>query len=327
MRVAIVYTPAAPNSPAEDLDGIVQMEEISAALAGLGHESVPVAFGLDLDRVKRELEQACIDRVFNLVESVADQDRLLVLAPILFSSMKIAYTGCGPDAITTTTNKTIAKHFLSAHGIPTPAWLEIGSCSAKPPDRNALLIVKPVWDHGSAGITEDSLCNQETLPAKLQVIAKTAARPQADYFAEQYIHGREFNLSVLSTPQGICVLPAAEIRFDAYTPEKPRLVGYQAKWDPSSFEYQNTPRCFDFQDQDRPLLGELKRLALDCFRLFGLSGYARVDFRVDEGNQPWILEINANPCLSKDAGFMAAAERDGWSYPEIIDCILHACKV
>jgi len=70
------------------------------------------------------------------------------------------------------------------------------------------------------------------------------------------------------------------------------------------------------------LLGALKAFAIQCWQIFNLKGYARVDFRVDYGNHPYVLEINANPCLSPDAGFMAAAERAGLSMKDVVQRII-----
>ena len=130
--------------------------------------------------------------------------------------------------------------------------------------------------------------------------------------------GREFNLSVLASESGPQVLPPAEIDFAAYPADKPRIVGYQAKWDEASFEYHHTPRRFDFPPSDSGLVAELGRLAIGCWHQFGLRGYARVDFRVDRQGRPWILEVNSNPCLSLDAGFAAAVERAEMTYDEAI---------
>lgn len=114
------------------------------------------------------------------------------------------------------------------------------------------------------------------------------------------------------------VLPPAEIIFPDYTQEMVRIVDYQAKWEECSFGYNNTVRTFDFGPEDAELLTTLQELALRCWRVFGLKGYARVDFRVDSNGQPFILEINANPCLSPDAGFYAAVQCHGLEFTEAI---------
>ena len=91
-----------------------------------------------------------------------------------------------------------------------------------------------------------------------------------------------------------------------------------------SFEYQHTRRRFDLPAADRPLLERLEDLAMRCWHLFGLRGYARVDFRVDAAGDPWVLEVNANPCLAPDAGFAAAAQRAAVPYERAIERILCA---
>jgi D-alanine-D-alanine ligase len=116
------------------------------------------------------------------------------------------------------------------------------------------------------------------------------------------------------------VLPIAEIVFEGL--DEPQIVGYDAKWTPSSQAYIGTPRRFGVEREDKPLAAELSKLALACWTLFGLSGYARVDFRVDAQGHAFILEVNVNPCLSPDAGFAAAAAEAGLSYPDLIGRIV-----
>jgi len=128
---------------------------------------------------------------------------------------------------------------------------------------------------------------------------------------------------VLSGPAEPEVLSPAEIDFSAFPAGKAHMVGYRAKWVEDSFEFANTPRRFEFPASDATLLAQLERLARDTFRAMGLSGYARVDFRVDaEG--PWILEVNTNPCISPDAGFAAALEHSGIRYRDAIARIVEA---
>jgi D-alanine-D-alanine ligase len=186
--------------------------------------------------------------------------------------------------------------------------------------------VKPVCEDASIGIGDDAVVEvavPERLPA---LVAERAARLGAEAFAERYVEGREFNLSLLAKDDGLEVLPPAEIVFDGFPPGKPRIVGYAAKWNETSFEYSHTPRRFDFEASDRVLLAELEELSRRAFFLFGLSGYARVDFRVDPDGRPWILELNANPCLSEDAGFAAAAGRANLARRAVLARIVAAAR-
>lgn len=122
------------------------------------------------------------------------------------------------------------------------------------------------------------------------------------------------------------VLPVAEIRFVDYPPDKPRLVGYAAKWQVDSFEYLHTPRSFEANRTEPELMARLREVAIRCWRCLGLSGYARVDFRVDTAGRVWVLEVNTNPCLSADAGFAAALDAAGHGYDWGIARILAAAE-
>ncbi len=160
------------------------------------------------------------------------------------------------------------------------------------------------------------------LPEVQRQLQERTKRTGRAAFAEKFIEGREINLALLAAPGGVEMLPAAEVDFSAFPAEKPRIVGYRAKWQADSFEYNNTPHRFDFPPADRPLLESLEILARRCWDLFMLRGWARVDFRVDQSGRPWILEVNANPCLSPDAGFAAALERAGITFDQAIQRII-----
>jgi D-alanine-D-alanine ligase len=321
VNLVVLYTPAPPDAPPQDLDGLVQAEAVAAAAGRLGHAVTRLAFDLDLASVRRALLAARPDVVFNLVEAVSGQDRLLHLAPALLEAMGLPFCGSGLVAMLSTTNKLLAKQRLRAEGLPTPDWWEAygGGGELRPGDR---VIVKSAWDHGSAGLDEDSLLEVTEPEAVRARLRGLCAQPGQVWFAERFVDGREFNLSVLGGPAGPGVLPAAEIRFPGYGPDKARVVGYRAKWDTDSFEYQHTVRAFDFPPEDEALLERLGELSLAAWRLFGVRGWARVDFRIDPQGRPWILELNANPCISPDAGFAAAAERAGLGYDQAIQRIL-----
>jgi D-alanine-D-alanine ligase len=110
--------------------------------------------------------------------------------------------------------------------------------------------------------------------------------------------------------------------FLGYPAGKRRIVDYAAKWDAGSFEFRNTVRRFEFDAADHALLARLVDIAMACWRLFGLRGYARVDCRVDAAGLPWVLEVNVNPCLSPDAGFIAAAMQRGLDLVAVIQRIV-----
>ncbi len=214
---------------------------------------------------------------------------------------------------------------FTEHQIPTPSWFLDqatgwqGLVGSSLPET---AIVKATAEHASLGITDQSVMQGATTEQLADRIRHQEKHFRTKHFAEQFIDGREFNLSVLASPTGPVVLPPAEIEFVEFPADKPKIVGHDAKWDDLSMESINTPRRFDFPPSDRPLLDELSALARRCWSAFQLRGYARVDFRVDADGQPWVLEINANPCLSPDAGFAAAVAQAGLSFATAIEQIL-----
>jgi len=145
------------------------------------------------------------------------------------------------------------------------------------------------------------------------------------FFAERFIEGREFNISVWALDGVPTVLPPAEMVFLDYPEGKPEIAGYEAKWEEQSFAYTHTKRTFDFLPSEELLLSRLKDLSMQCWTLFGAKGYARIDFRVDSQGNPFVLEVNMNPCIASDSGFTAACERAGFSYNAMIEQIILGC--
>jgi D-alanine-D-alanine ligase len=321
MKIAIVYGRVDASAPADEKDVLVQVDAVRAALQKLGHQTMDVPVGLDLGVTAAVLKAAGPAMAFNLAETIEGKGSLIHLVPSLLGALGIPYTGAPCEAIILTSHKLLGKKCLAAAGISTPPWTTSfgarnGGLTFPPP-----WIVKSIWEHASIGLEDSSVAgSREELDAELD---RRAAREGIEnLFVEGFIEGREFNLAMVSGEAGPQNLPPAEIDFVDYPDGKPRVVGYRAKWDEGSFEYCRTPRRFDFSRQDAPLMQEMLHLSRECWRVFDLRGYARVDFRVDASGRPWILEVNTNPCLSPDAGFMAAAQRAGMSLEDVVDRIV-----
>jgi D-alanine-D-alanine ligase len=326
MKVAIVHNAIAENEtdPAT-LDVLEQAEFIAASLKKNGHRVKRFGFTRDVRLVMRALRSWRAERIFNLVESLEGYAALHPCAAGLWELMGIPHTGSPSWALQHGTDKHIAKVILSSAGLPTPAWAvcgrEDGDWSAVP----GPWIVKPGLEDASVGIDEESVVH-DAAAARARVAYLREAFPGQPILVEQYIDGREFNISVMATPEGPRVLSPAEMRFVDYPPGKARVLGYRAKWTAGAFEFEHTERTFDFGPGDAPLLETMKDIARRCWRLFDLHGYARVDLRADKDSRPYVIEINPNPCLSPDAGFAAAVARAGIP-PEVMarnileDCV------
>ena len=324
MRVVILHNAVAPDAPAAERDVLVQAEFVGRALGQLGHTNETLACTLDLESARRRLLELHPDVVFNLVESLGGSDGLMFLAPALLDTLGLPYTGVPAAAMCIANHKLLTKQRLRETGLPTPDWrANEGVKTVFQPQNSSdpfsqTWIIKTIAEHASFGLDEHSVGRFADEPALHRRLAEAAQQLGRPCFAEQFIEGREFNLSVLAGDFGPEVLPPAEIDFSAFPAGKPRVVGHRAKWEENTFEFQATPRRFAFDPADAPLLAQLRQIAADCWRRFGLRGYARVDFRVDTAGRPWVLEINPNPCLSPDAGFLAAAEQAGLDGQQVV---------
>jgi D-alanine-D-alanine ligase len=344
MRVAFLYNDFTedPAHTAEDPGG-PEESPIVLALRRLGHTVTPIACTLDLAAVRRRLQALGPHVVFNRVESLGGSDALMPAVPMLLDAMGLPYTGCPAEPQLATASKLVTKQRLAAASLPTPAWItaDYGFCRVaggerprapssltaggslsldhQPPDK-CRYILKSVLEHASFQMDDDAVIGLANVQAIQSVIRDRQAKSGRPYFAEEYIDGREFNLALLGDEP--LVLPPAEIDFSEFPSGKPRIVGHRAKCDAGSFEYHNTPRRFEFPSEDAALIERLQNLARECWRLFRLQGYARIDFRCDEAGEPWILEINTNPCLAPQAGFAAALAEAGISFDEGIQRLL-----
>jgi D-alanine-D-alanine ligase len=327
MRIAVVHNATAPEDRPDELDVLVQAEAVSKSLIELGHDVAQMPCTLDLSSIKDRLIAFEPQLVFNLVESLDGQGRLIHLFPGLLDAMGICYTGSRTEAVFVTSHKALAKERMALAGLSTPEWIGPYPCNFPCVYKNLTSpkkqrwLVKSTWEHGSLGLDDDESVETNDPETLRQILEERAVKLGGSCFAEVFVEGREFNLSMLEGTAGIQVLPPAEIIFENYGTEKLSIVGYRAKWDTSSFEYHHTPRRFYFPASDEPLLQQLKNQALRCWEVFGLKGYARIDFRVDSNGCPWILEVNANPCLSPDAGFAAAIDRSGMTFVRAIESI------
>jgi D-alanine-D-alanine ligase len=321
--VAIVHGRVAASAASDEKDVLVQSDAVRAALESLGYSTIDVPITLDLEAAAAVLSANRPLVAFNLAETIEGRGSMIHLAPMLLDSLGIPYTGATCDAILLTSQKLLAKKILQAAGIDTPPWAAAADVAGAAPTFPPPWIVKSVWEHASVGLEDGSVAATQAALAR-EIERRTRSERIEHLFVEAFIEGREFNLALLGgtaggEPQS---LPPAEIQFLGYPEGKPRMVGYRAKWNEGSFEFDNTPRRFDFPREDEGLVRTLVSISRECWAAFELRGYARVDFRVDGAGRPWVLEINTNPCISPDAGFMAAAGRAGLSIEDVVRRIL-----
>lgn len=310
------------SSPSKDeVDNLDETKAIKKALEELKFKVSVVPFSFNLKETMEKIKRARPEFVFNLVESIEGKDSLAYFAPAILDSMGIPYTGCQTEAMYKTASKVTTKKILYSAGILTPQWASLKELSNKKSIfGKKYIIIKHLWEHASEDIDDSSVFQASDI-AKLNESLRKRKNIES-YFAEEFIDGREFNVSILEQKSKVKVLPPAEMTFLNYPKGKFKIIDYKAKWEEDSFEYKNTVRSFNFEKKDKALLKSLKEISEKTWNHFELNGYARVDFRVNKKGQPYVLEINSNPCISPDSGFVAACKKEGMNYKEMISKII-----
>jgi D-alanine-D-alanine ligase len=256
------------------------------------------------------------DLIYNFCEMVELESQEEVFAAGLFELVKVPYTGAPPMTLGLCLDKAKTKIILSHYGIPTAKFdlfnESIDGC--KKINLRFPVIVKPVHEDASAGINEKSVVyDRKELEERVEYIIKMFKQPA---LVEEFIDGREVNVAILGNNPPV-VLPISEIDFSHLPSHLPKIVSYEAKWIPNTDYYEKTiPIC------PAPLEPELERkikdIALSCYKIMGCRDYARVDMRIDKEGNPYVLEVNPNPDLSRNAGFMRSASVYGLTPEETI---------
>jgi D-alanine-D-alanine ligase len=313
-RCCIIFNQPSIGALADELDVLDQVEHIEKHLLDMGIQVFRKGI---TDRFMDEIPVLAAEKydfIFNLVESINNKGELNYFVPALLNLYSIPYSGNPLEAIFLTSNKTLASKAMKSAGILNPSSYMISEWNTLKPGHK--YIVKPIWEDGSLGITEDSV-----FECKPGFEKQLEGLDDAHWFIEDFIDGREFNISVLAGTDGPEVMPFAEIVFVDYNESKPRIIDFKAKWEMGSFEYENTVR--KFPALTNTLESKLRETALACWNLFGLKGYARVDVRTDSNENVYVIEINANPCISPDGGFVAATKKGGYSFSDVVSRIIN----
>lgn len=345
MRVAIIYNEPKVTEPAEhwlfaarepgnpatmefrdssEFGVVESMLEIQVALQNQGHEVVLFNVDGDIWRLIEFLRIDPPDAIFNLCESVESESTHEAYVAGIFELLHIPYTGAPPAGLTVALNKHRAKEILVANDLPTPKHVVISAMVelSRAERLSYPMIVKPAREDASIGIENNSVVYTiDELRTRVNFILTSFEEPA---LVEEFIDGRELNVAVLGNNPPV-VMPISEIDFSAMPPGMHRIVTYEAKWVEESVACKSTvPKCP--APLDAATEGLVRDLALRAVVAMECRDYTRVDMRLTASNQPYILEVNPNPDLSRDAGFIRSAKAHGLTFDETI-CAILDCAV
>src|SRR5947208_1194020 len=295
--------------------------DVISTLRALGHEVRPLGVHDDLGDIRRAADEWKPHIAFNLLEGFDDITIFDQNVVSHLELLKLPYTGCNPRGLLLARDKSLSKKLLAYHRIPVPESevARIGKPFRRPKRLTFPLIVKSLTQEASIGISQASVVDSdEKLKERVTFIHESIGTAA---IVEQYIEGRELYVGILGN-QSLQALPVWELFFTNMPPEAKRIATDRVKW---SVKYQrkyniDSGPAAELSDAKAP---ELQHLCKRAFRALELSGYARVDLRLDEAGNPWVLEANPNPQIAKGEDFTDSAEKAGIGYEAVLQRILN----
>lgn len=295
--------------------------DVVTGLRELGHEVEPLGLIDDLTPLRRAIRNFTPHIVFNLLEEFHGEPMLDQNVVGYLELVRVPYTGCNSRGLVLARDKALSKKILHYHRIRVPRFAVVPAgrrLKRKPAQLQYPLIVKSQVEEASIGIAEASVVNSDDKLAER--IEFMHANVGTNVILEQYIDGRELYVGVLGNTR-LQALPVWELEMGRLRPDAPRIATRRVKWDP---EFQKR-RGIEI-GRARNLSPELERLIVKTtkrlYRVLQLSGYARVDFRLDAEDRLYFLEANPNPEIGYGDEFAEAAEAAGIDYGPLLDRIL-----
>jgi D-alanine-D-alanine ligase len=307
-----VLTHLEKESDGTSYDKVV--DQVAAALKERGHEVAVFGVRANIVKLVEGIEKQKPDLIFNLMETFGRTELGFVGAVGLLELIGVPYTGAGPGDAYLQEDKGLTKKLLAFDHILYPdfavfsidAGMETGGNLRMP------LFVKPLRMDASIGINSKSLVrDSKELMARVAAIHKL----NDSALAEEFVDGREFYVGVLgnASPRAF---PPIEMDFSGLPEGAPKVLDAKAKWDTKSAEYKGTKAVVaNLPDE---LRARVEKVALDAYRALRVREYGRVDLRMAETGEIYVIEVNANCYLEKAGEFATAAKADGVEYPDLI---------
>jgi D-alanine-D-alanine ligase len=235
--------------------------------------------------------------------------------------LRVPYTGCNPRGLMISREKALAKKLLIYHRIRVPDFhvFPKGRKGKRPRRLGFPLIVKSLTEHASLGISQASLVHSdEELAERVSFVHRRIA---TDAIVERFIEGREIYVGVIGNER-LTALPPRELVFEHARSDSPMIATARAKHD---LEYQKRHGIDQRPADSLPpnVAGTIAHLSKRIYRILGLSGYARLDYRLDPAGLLWFLEANPNPEIAMSEEFASSAKQAGIEYPTLLQRLLN----
>jgi D-alanine-D-alanine ligase len=314
--------PPATVEPGTDITSAPWRTEydVVSTLTAMGHDVKALGVHDDLGDIRRMAAEWKPHVAFNLLEGFDDVTIFDQNVVSHLELLKLPYTGCNPRGLLLARDKSLSKKLLAYHRIAVPEFdvCRIGRPIRRPKRLPFPLIVKSLTQEASIGISQASVVDSdEKLKERVAFIHESIGTAA---IVEQYVEGRELYVGIVGN-QALQALPVWELFFTNMPPEAKRIATDRVKW---SVKYQKKYGIdsgpADLPDAQRD---GIQHLCKRAYRALELSGYARIDLRLDEAGNAWILEANPNPQIARGEDFAASAEKVGITYETMLQRILN----
>ncbi|NUQ11024.1 MAG: D-alanine--D-alanine ligase [Gemmatimonadaceae bacterium] len=321
MHPDLVPPPDAASMSPESRFAFKTEHDVVSTLQQLGHEVRALGVQDELHPIRDAVEEFRPDVAFNLLEEFQGNVLFDQNVVSLLELLRVPYTGCNPRGLIISREKALSKKLLVYHRIRVPAFHAFprGLKVRRPRTLGFPLIVKSLTEHSSLGISKASIVRDDAeLAERVRFVHR---RVKTDAIAEQFIEGREVYVGVLGNER-LTALPARELVIASEHSDAPTIATEKVKHD---LEYQERHGIAQKPAMDLPphVAATLPHLSKRIYRILGLSGYARVDYRVSPDGLIWCLEANPNPEIAQSEEFASAAAQAGIGYPELLQRLLN----
>jgi D-alanine-D-alanine ligase len=318
VKIVVMHSADALEPPPDPL-----LEQLPAALVACGHQPRLVAVADAVEPVVASLRQESPDLVFNLAESFGGKSALESNVAGLLNLLGLRYTGSSPAGLLLAGDKSLTKKVLSFHSILTPKFATVYRGAVDWAGDIAFpLIVKPPQEDASLGISTKSVVTD--LRELFNKIDELQSAYQQPVLVEEFVEGREFYVGVLGNANARA-LPVIELDFSGFPVGMPKIASWEAKWGDdgagAGAQFAGTRSVFP-ADVAAPLVERMQQVAVEAFNALRLRDYARIDLRVTDAGEIYVIEVNPNCYLERESEFARAAAQDGLSYDALIARIL-----
>lgn len=297
----------------------IVVDQVASALRKKGHRASIFGVHDDLRKLVTGLARRKTDLVFNLLESFGDNLGGDVAVAGVLDLLNLHYTGGGPGELYLRQDKGLAKKVFAFENILYPHFAVFSQEADFETAGNLRmpLFVKPLTADASIGIDGDSLVRDTTSLMKRVIAIHEKVNDSA--LVEEYIEGREFYVGVLGNREPIA-FPPIEMDFSGMPEGMPHVAGTKAKWKKNSAEYKGTKSVLaEIPDE---LRAKLQKAALDAYRALRVRDYGRVDLRLTETGEIYVIEVNASCYLEAESEFATAAKAMGIEFPDLVGRIV-----